>query len=257
MHILYVDESGDDGFSKTGTYSHNQTPTSNFIRCGIVVHDRKWLKINRDINKFKYNNKIPVDVELHATEILNGQKKKWGQTKREAIPNWYGVNYPNRLDRYNLLKEICNFILSIDITVFFIAIDKRKILQTVTEYKKLPKRNSWEFLIERYNLFLDNQEDKKGIIISDAVTEVIENEHRNFAKVMYANSMHIKEFHFIESILFEPSESSNLLQISDVVSYSLGRMLNSGDDTFYNIIQDKIFKYNGKIDGYGLKFWPE
>ncbi len=255
MHILYVDESGDDGFSSKNTYPPSTTPSRNFIRTGPVIHDHKWLSIDRQINQFKYSRKIPINVELHATEILNGYKKIKGKTS--SLPNWFGANYPNRNDRVNLLKDLCTLITSLNITLFFIVIDKTNIDTMRLDFKTIPKTKSWEFLIERYNLFLQNQADKKGIIISDAIESALEKKHREFAKATFAQSIHVKEYHFIESILFEPSESSNLLQIADVASYAIGKKHNSNDCIYYNILKDKIFTLNDKTEGYGEKIWPD
>ena len=112
-------------------------------------------------------------------------------------------------------------------------------------------------LIERYNLFLNNAADKIGIIISDAIEMNLEKEHREFAKAIYTTSLHVKESHFVESILFEPSDSSNLLQIADIVSFAFQRQLNLLDDRLYQKIEQKLFTWNSKIEGCGFKIWPE
>ncbi|MDP1677673.1 MAG: DUF3800 domain-containing protein [Bacteroidota bacterium] len=140
---------------------------------------------------------------------------------------------------------------------FYIIIDKAKISPRAAGYKEFPKLKSWEFLIERYNLYLTNQIDKKGIILSDAVTISLESKHREFAKAIYTTSLHVQNVHFIESILFEPSHSSNLLQLADVAAFACGRKHNSGDPLLFDIIKGKIFSYNGTSVGYGCKSWPE
>lgn len=53
MHILYVDESGDDGFLKDQLYHPGLTPTKHFLRTGLVIHDWKWFKINKEINDYR------------------------------------------------------------------------------------------------------------------------------------------------------------------------------------------------------------
>jgi hypothetical protein len=136
-------------------------------------------------------------------------------------------------------------------------INKSKIKNTVVNYKDFPKLKSWEFLIERYNLYLTNQVDQKGIIVCDAITNSIEKEQREFARAIYTNSFHVQQHHFIESILFEPSESSNILQLVDIAAYACGRDLNCGDDRLLKIIESKIFSYNGNTNGCGIKDWPE
>ncbi len=117
MHILYVDESGDDGFSSKNTYKPSVTPSRNFIRTGLVIHDHKWLSIDKQINLFRYIRKIPINIELHASEILNGYKKI--KEKAFSLPNWFGANYPNRNDRINLLKDLCTLVTSLNVTLLF------------------------------------------------------------------------------------------------------------------------------------------
>lgn len=75
MHILYVDESGDDGFPADNIFSTGGTPSRVFIRTGLIIHDWKWKRINDTIADFKFRKRIPQNVEIHATEIRRGKKK--------------------------------------------------------------------------------------------------------------------------------------------------------------------------------------
>jgi hypothetical protein len=260
LHIIYVDESGDDGFPANNIFLPNNTPSNKFIRTGLIIHDWKWKRINDTIADFKFGKRIPQNVEIHATEIRRGKKKITDSRtrRRREVSNWYGQQFPNTSDRMNLLKDCCMLINSLeDITLIFIVIDKTRIDTAIPGYRNIPKENSWEYLIERYNLFLNNKTDQVGIIISDAVEHNIEKTHREFARAIYTQSSHVKEFHFIESIMFEPSESSNLLQLVDVASYACFRKFNSNDSSLYDQLKDRIMKNSqGLIDGAGLKIWP-
>jgi hypothetical protein len=260
LHILYVDESGDDGFPVDNIFTPGVTPSNKFVRTGLIIHDWKWKGINDKIADFKFSKRIPGNIELHATEIRRGKRKITdSRTKRKReISNWYGQNLPDTIDRMNLLKDCCKLINSVeDITLIFIVIDKTRIDTTIPGYKNIPKENSWEYLIERYNYYLNKARDQFGIIISDAVEHNLERTHREFARAIYTQSSHVKEFHFIESILFEPSESSNLLQLVDIASYACFRKFNSGDTSLFEELKDRILKNNeGAIEGTGLKIWP-
>jgi len=254
---MYVDESGDDGFSNQNVYPQNQTPTQFFVRSSIILHDRQWRKANEIVDGWRYSNRIPKSVEIHATEIRNGKEKYYNSSgARKSRPNWYGKNLPKREDRTALLESLCSEIATMPITVISVAIDKSKIKQSNVNYKQMPKERSWEFLIERYNLFLKNAADKKGLIISDAITSKIEQDHRIFAKSLLETSMHIDDFHFIESVLFEPSDSSNMLQVADVVAYAFGRHFNNNDSTLYNLISPLLMRHDGELQGRGEKVWP-
>ncbi len=246
---MYVDESGDDGFASGSS--------SVFIRTGLIVHGRKWRYINKSIVQAKQNRNIPETLELHATEIVRGRSKVWVSGRRRERTNWYGDNYPDKSDRMEILKDFCKLLKKHNLTLICIVIDKSKINKRTRDYKALPKDKSWELLIERYNKFLVDAKDKKGIIISDAVQDKIEKKHREFARNLYDKSAHIDEYHFIESILFEPSESSNLLQLVDIASSACYRNCNINDDSLFNELKDSLLKKeDGSVDGAGYKCWP-
>ena len=74
---------------------------------------------------------------------------------------------------------------------------------------------------------------------------------------MYEQSSHIDEYHFVESILFEPSESSNLLQLIDIASYACGRNCNYNDDSLFKELKGSLLKKDdGSVNGAGYKCWP-
>ena len=260
MHILYVDESGDDGFAPGNVYTNPDAQSKVFIRTGLAVHDRRWRKLNQNITALKYKYKIPNSVELHATEIRRGKNRIYDKKtgKKREVPNWFGENYPEFTDRMSIINDLCTLIHdSPDISIISIVIDKQKINPSVLPDSKQPKNASWEMLIERYNLYLEGQKDKIGIIISDAIQDKIEKVHREFARAIYEKSLHVQQFHFVESILFEPSDSSNLLQLVDIASYAIYKKFNQDDDGLYSLIKDRLFcNSSGCIDGAGLKIWP-
>ena len=84
----------------------------------------------------------------------------------------------------------------------------------------------------------------------------MEKTHGDFAALIYGNSPHVRECHFIESIFFEPSDSSLLLQIADAASYAFYRNFAFQDSSFYDCLSEKIFSPEGRSEGTGLKIWP-
>lgn len=247
MHLIYVDESGDDGFNVNNIYS-TPTPTPYYIKVALILHDRKWHSIESAIRTFRLGWNIPPNNELHATRILSGRDKKH--------TNWYGNIFPDKAIRMQLLMDACKVLATLNLTMICVVIDKSKILQTSPNYKDMPKNKSWEFLIERTNLFLGNAGDKKGMIISDAIEYSIEKEHRTFAKALYAQSSHINNWHFIESILFEPSDSSQMLQLVDIAAFACHRKYNRNDDSYFKIIEHLLYARHSSPNGVGLKIWP-
>lgn len=154
------------------------------------------------------------------------------------------------------MKKICTKISDLDITLIFVAIDKSMIKNPHTD-KDLIKNRSWEFLIERINLVLKEKPDHCGMIISDSIEYTIEKRHREFVKILHEQSFHIDSRQFVETILFEPSDSSDFLQLADVCAYTLHRKLNCGDNTLYEIIENKIYEHDSVLRNSGLKIWPK
>ena len=74
MHLMYVDESGDDGF-KLNPQSDTPGSSKFFIRTGLILHDRCWRRVNAEIKKFRTAHKIPGNVEIHASAIVRGGEK--------------------------------------------------------------------------------------------------------------------------------------------------------------------------------------
>ncbi len=254
---MYIDESGDDGFSHDGSYKPGATPTPFFTRSAIILHDWKWQTIVNEIRAFRLKYQMPASEEIHATKILNGRSKAYLKDgQRISPPNFFGLKWPDKTERRELLLNLCRMIAGLEITLIGIAISKAKINISRPDYRKYPKDFSWELLIERVNYFLSQAQDKRGMMISDAVEINLEKYHRAFTKALIASSMHIKQFHFIETLLFEPSDSSDLLQITDVVSFAVGRKFNCGDDSFFKILEPIFFSRNGVLNGIGLKQWP-
>ena len=253
MYLSYVDESGDDGVSKTKKYKKCATPTQFFIRSAMIIHDKKWKRNNENIINYRFANEIPNPIEIHASEIYRGKSKYNVNNKRKEKVNWWGKRNPDKKERITTIKNICALINKLDITIIFVAIDKKKL-----NCKINVKEKSWELLIERVNLFLSQQKDKCGMIISDAIENKIEKDHREFIKTMYNYSDHINSKYFIESILFEPSESSNFLQVVDIASYAFHRKLNCRDNQYFSILESKVFEHNSSITrNSGMKIWPD
>ncbi|MCV5340687.1 DUF3800 domain-containing protein, partial [Escherichia coli] len=54
---------------------------------------------------------------------------------------------------------------------------------------------------------------------------------------------------FSEVPLFLDSKASRLIQLADLVSYSIFRKFEFNDDEFYKIIENRFDYHNGKVHG--------
>ena len=260
---MYADESGDAGLPDNPLAKFKGSDY--FVRVGIVVHDKKWHSVNARIRNFKISKRIPSHEELHAAEVISGKsktsKKEKGKQKKIKKTNWYGEKYKNREDRLKILKDfLVSVFLGKNIVVFGVVIDKRNINLGLPKqnFNRQPKLKSLEFLSERFTHYIKRQTDKNGLIIMDSVNLKDDEVIRNFQKKLYAESKFIKAGNFIESILFCPSDSTNLLQLADVCSYAVYRKFFMKDNSLFEVFEGHFDKKNNnQIQGAGLKIWPQ
>ena len=68
MHLMYVDESGDDGFKLD---LPPDTPGSSkvFIRTGLIVHDWCWRRVNSEIKRFRTIHDIRICQSPQGPEL--------------------------------------------------------------------------------------------------------------------------------------------------------------------------------------------
>ena len=254
MYVIYVDESGDNGFRDINNWLQKGRPQQFFIRTALIVHDQKQEMVNQKVRKLKDRWMIPDEVELHATEIMRGR----GAPKYLGGSNFYGETLPNPAMRKDLLKEMCLLIKSLGLTIIGVIIDKAKIKRDPRgRYRRVPQNNSWRFLVERLDFFLSKQCDKEGIVISDMIQLRTKRERLTFLGTLYAKTKHNTRLHFIESILFDSSDALLLLQLADMVAYAFHRCCNEADKSYYTIIQDCVFKNKNRVLGVGVKIWPK
>lgn len=263
MHLLYSDESGDDGLpEKPGDPWKG---SAYFIRTGIALHDKKWRAIDARVRTFKSTRNIPFNVEIHAVEVNSGytqkSSKKNGKQVKTKVSNWFGQQYRNPAARWALLEQFLISIMSFgDITIFSTVIDKKKIDLTLSKnnHNRKPKLRSLELLSERFTQHIVRQKDKNCLLIMDSVTLHDDHILRSFQEDLYKESSFIRADNFVETILFCPSSSTHLLQLADVCSYAIWRKFNSSDDRLFKIIEPYFHKNNaGSYARAGLKVWPE
>lgn len=261
MQLLYADETGDNGLPESPTEEFKNSHY--FARVGVILHDKKWHSINSKVNAFRKKYHIPYGVEIHATEVLSGKTQQTykidGKRKKRKNVNWFGQQFKTREERKQLLGEFLDITFQSGfLKIIAIVIDKRKIdlTQAKSHIARNPKMKSLELLSERYNFFIKTSIDRNGLLIMDSVGTVDDATHHAFQKSLYKDSKYLQSYHFIESLLFAPSEQSNFLQIADVCAYSVKRSLVDNDDFLYDKIKDYLFQVKGKTEGRGYKRWP-
>jgi len=201
MHLMYVDESGDSGYPK-GLGFPASGPTPFFVRVGVVLHGWHWRKVDQMIADFKRVRGLKWDDEIKATDLRRGKGVFANRTPQAR--------------RAFLLDLLDSLAREADLHLLVVAVDKRAVDRTQRPRFTNPSVRTLELLLERYNGFLREAQDKSGIVILDA-TEAKQDENlRYFQNYLLEFSDHIDQRRIVEGALFMPSHSSNLLQAADV-----------------------------------------
>ncbi len=242
MHMMFVDESGDPGYPPDGKW-HRWGGTKLFVRIGAIIHGWKWKAWNQQLLQFKYNRGLTWDAEIKAADIRRG---------KGAFVGW------DENQRQQFLLDLTTLVGSnVDITLLAVVIDKAKVDVTKTDRMVKPEIRSLELLLERYNMFLNHQQDKAGIVILDPVKEASDDNLRRFQSYLSSKSPHLKPLHIVESTFFAKSHTSNMIQIADVCTNVFYRRTVRGhDDAQSRPLTARFWKHNNRVQGYGIKKWP-
>jgi hypothetical protein len=232
---MYVDESGDPGYPRSGDFPARGGPTRFFVRAGVVVHGWKWMQVNKMIADFKRSRGLTWDAEIKAKHIRRGKK---------AFAGW------SPSDRKQFLLDLLDSIgREIDVHILVVAIAKDRVDRTRRERFTNPSVRSLEFLLERYNLFLSEQTDRSGIAILDSTESENDEKLRYFQNYLLRFSDHLDPRRIVEGTLFMPSHTTNLLQLADICANVIyGRFARSdGNREEYKRIESRVF---------AEKIWP-
>lgn len=180
MYMMFVDESGDPGYPADGKWS-DFGGSKIFAKVGVVLHGWKWKAWNDRLLQFKKRNGLAWNDEIKASHIRKG---------KGCFVGWDSAR------RVGFLNDLANLIgVNVDITLIGIVIDKRKVDITQSGRIVKPDIRSMEFMLERYNYFLDNQKDKAGIVVLDPTHEKSDDEVRYFQSYLQTHSEHLKPLH--------------------------------------------------------------
>ncbi len=216
MHLMYVDESGDCGYPADGLFPAQGGPTRYFVRAGLVVHGWRWLQVHDLITNFKRARGLKWDDEIKATHLRAGKGafEKWRKPDRQQF-------------LLDLLESVAR---EIDITLLVVAIAKDRVDRTQRERFTNPAVRSLELLLERYNSYLAAQRDRSGIAILDSVEAENDENLRYFQGYLLTYSDHIDPRRIVETTLFMPSHTSNLLQLADICTNVAYRRFSRDDE---------------------------
>jgi len=242
MHMMFVDESGDMGYPSDGLWD-NWGGSTHFARVGVIIHGWRWKAWHQRLTSFKRNRGLTRESEIKASDIRSG---------RGAYAGW------DRQRRQFFMEELMSLVGgNTDITMLGVIIDKRSVDTSKGSRLVRPEVRSLEFLLERYNSFLNEQQDRSGIVILDPTKEKNDDNLRYFQSFLLDQSEHLKPLRIVEGTFFAKSHTSNLMQIADVCTNVFYRHCVRGDNASeFDAIQKRFWRRNKRLQGYGIKKWP-
>ncbi len=228
MHLMYVDESGDPGFSDGSS--------TQFVRVGVVVHGWQWRAVDERIRTFKLSRGLDWNTEIRATDIRRGRRAFSGRPRRE---------------RETLLVDLLDTIgrECPELVLIGVCIDKARVDRTRAARWSNPAVRSVELLLEAYTAYLGRQKDRCGIVVLDECEGSNDANIRYFQNYLRRYSDRIDAQRIVEGTFFLPSGSSNLLQIADVCANVLLRRIRDDDES-----RAEWARIRGKF--FAVREWP-
>ena len=226
MHIVYYDESGDDGFPR---YSSNF-----FILSAIYLHYLNWQSTFEEIKNFRRVLKdsfgIPVKEEIHTKQFLLNK-------------NPYRAMGLSVQQRLKIVGLFCDLIANLEVKIINIAIVKPRI--------KNPKYNVLDtaltYSIQRIENDLNptRNPQQRFMVISDfgrvgVMRQTTRRIQRiNFIPSRFGERAYRREIKsLIEDPLPKDSKESYFIQLADLVSYIVN---------LYSIDTQGIGQYSNRL----------
>lgn len=226
MHLLYADESG----------SIKDPKQIFFVLAGVSVFERQTFWLSEQLEKIAeiFNPGDPHSVELHGNPMFGG-KGIWRKIEKDK--------------RIAAIKDALQCLAnSHKSNKIFCCVIRKSVVTP-----KDPVELAFEQLASRFDYYLASLhkegDSQRGIVIFDKSTyeATIQNLATDFRKIGHTWGV-IRNM--AEVPLFLDSKASRLIQLADLVAYSIFRHYEHQDDQFYSIIADRVHSQNGQM--YGL-----
>lgn len=226
MFLCYVDESGDTG--------RRPISSRHLLLGAAALFEGRWTYVRDDLQRLlaKYFPAPPRPPEIHATEIRRGK----GLFARLS----HG-------DRTRLLGEACQVVTSLyaqEVRLLTVIIDK------AWWYGQHPTASgddlyleAFEQLVSRFDLFLRRlhaeHRTSKGLLIVDPHSGSLSSALKSALGQFQAQGTRwANVYNVIETALFLPSHESPGLQLADLCSYAVWRLVEHGDDALAKLLAD-------------------
>lgn len=252
MYLMYVDESGDDGFKK---YSSRF-----YILSGMVVNEARWKECSSMIYEFKRGLKerygIKIREELHAVELTQNNK---------YLPD---IKKSEKLSIFRTFLKVISRMP--DVCIINVVVDKKDKPDSLDVFV-----TAWATLVQRFENTLANKNfpgsnsvGNKGIIITDE-TDILKLK-KIIRKMRHHNWIPNTEWyppgarnlilhHIVEDPFFKPSHDTFMIQAADIVAYSLHQHLDPSEYmkikrayNYFNFLDPVLCKVACTMNPFGI-----
>ncbi|MGH1590781.1 DUF3800 domain-containing protein [Methylobacterium phyllosphaerae] len=216
MYLLYLDDSGDV----------DDPNINHFVLGGVAVFERQIHWLDQELNSIaaRFDPANPHIVELHGNPMLQGNKgwKSFPQSERiSAMQDC--LRAFTRIPQSNV--------------AFAIVIEKGSVKDVD------PVEHAFEMLINRFDLFLRKRfqqgDPQRGLLVMDESS--YEKRFQGLARNFKTQGHRWGQLRNLAEVpLFVDSRATRLIQLADIVSYSIFRNFEKKDDRFLPIIKDRF-----------------
>lgn len=225
MYLLYCDESG----------SATDAAQKYFVLAGVCLFERQGFFLSNEMDQIaaRFNSVDAKNVELHGSPMFTG-KKFWRQFLKE--------------ERVQAIKDALSVLAN--------AHHNNRIFACIVDKEKASPRDAVELAFEQlasrfdhYLMRLHKRKDtQRGVIIFDKSTyeTTIQNLATDFRTIGHTWGV---LRNLSEVPLFLDSRASRLIQLADLIAYSLFKKYEHGDNQFAQIFEHKIDSDGGIMHG--------
>jgi len=225
MHLLYADDSG----------SVQHANQEHVILAGFSIFERFGYFLSQDLDQIaaRFRSTDPASLELHGSPMLNG------------IGEWRTVP---RADRIQAIRDA--------LQVFTRSNRNNRIFAAVVRKSRIAPRDPVEFCFEqlcsRFDQYLmrlfQNDDKQRGIIVFDksASETPIQSLARDFRRIGHTWGV---VRNLAEVPLFIDSRASRLVQLADLIAYSIFRKFERNDSQFFDLISPRFDADKGTVHG--------
>lgn len=225
MNLLYVDEAG----------SHHDSKQQFFVLAGFSVFERQGYWLSEELSKIagRFNPENPSSVELHGSPMYSGRN--------------FWRRFPVS-ERTKAMKDCLIALATSHLShkVFACVIKKSLI------FPKNSVEVAFEQLSSRFDFFLKRSHNRgntqRGLIIFDKCTyeTTIQKLAADFRNIGHSWGV-IKNL--AEVPLFLDSKASRMIQLADLVAYSIHRNYEHKDSQFFELFAARFDRVGKNVHG--------